>query len=175
MASRRSERGRSTAQPPPTTSTHSVSSSSASSNRADRVTRSNNKTNSSNKSSTPNSLSSEELDDQTGSGEPPQTRLRNRGQDNDDHEPKIPQETEEGDEDGVVRCVCGFMDFPGPPQEGMVIMEGDEAVEFIQCDECQAWQHGACVCLLSQDEAPENYYCEECKPELHELLENSHG
>jgi hypothetical protein len=46
---------------------------------------------------------------------------------------------------------------------------------FIQCDDCQVWQHGGCVSIMEESAVPDNYYCEECKPDLHELLRSING
>lgn len=48
---------------------------------------------------------------------------------------------------GVIRCVCGFDDDDG---------------FTIQCEKCNAWQHGQCVDIYSEQEVPETYYCNRC-------------
>lgn len=48
---------------------------------------------------------------------------------------------------GVIRCVCGFDDDDG---------------FTIQCEKCNAWQHGQCVDIYTEQEVPETYYCNRC-------------
>jgi hypothetical protein len=104
------------------------------------------------KSASPRSLSSEEPQ-----AEPPLTRRRTREQDLDENEdadsPKI-EETMEDDEDEaeVTRCVCTYLEYPGPPSiptkskdgQAASLMNSDVQNDadglFIQCDTCKLSQ-----------------------------------
>ncbi|KAJ3327540.1 hypothetical protein HDU76_011578 [Blyttiomyces sp. JEL0837] len=55
-------------------------------------------------------------------------------------------EEAEGEDEGVIRCICGFDDDDG---------------FTIQCDQCQVWQHYACLGLSA---VPDQYLCEQCNP-----------
>jgi hypothetical protein len=61
-----------------------------------------------------------------------------------------------------IRCVCGAR------EEGT----NDNEI-WIQCDECQNWQHNTCMGISTfVDEMPESYLCQDCNPDAHqELLE----
>lgn len=62
------------------------------------------------------------------------------------------------EEEGETRCVCGEIEPP------------DDSGLYIQCEQCSAWQHGACVGIADgEDSHVEKYWCEQCKPELHHL------
>ncbi|TVY65539.1 putative histone deacetylase complex subunit cti6 [Lachnellula suecica] len=85
------------------------------------------------------------------------------------------------DNDDSVRCICGFEDYPGPPelddeenthgfQDGV-----DEAIMFLQCDRCSAWQHGKCVSIMNESQSPDEYFCEECRPDLHKFFTDKNG
>jgi hypothetical protein len=69
-------------------------------------------------------------------------------------------ENEEGDEEALIRCVCGDQrDIRGR--------------KMICCDKCEAWQHNRCLNLPEGDDYWDNksYYCEQCHPQDHvELL-----
>jgi hypothetical protein len=66
------------------------------------------------------------------------------------------KEEEEGDEDDVIRCVCGDDN------------EADKRA-FVSCDACSVWQHNICMGVPEdEDEVGEHYFCEECRPEEHE-------
>lgn len=99
---------------------------------------------------------------------------------------------EGGEDDGVVRCLCGLEDYPGPPiydedtKEG--IKEGieepfitvadvteDLAGFFVQCDVCKVWQHGGCVGIQSEEQSPDEYFCEKCRKELHKIFTAPNG
>lgn len=99
----------------------------------------------------------------------------------------------------VTRCICGNAEYPGPPsfaQDGgrphgtkagvkeetapKVLAGSDGLLDdtgnfFIQCDNCQVWQHGGCVGLLDESMSPDEYFCEECKPEYHKIHRTSTG
>ncbi|CAN6607152.1 hypothetical protein TRVA0_003S02520 [Trichomonascus vanleenenianus] len=51
------------------------------------------------------------------------------------------------EDDGVIRCVCGFDDDDG---------------FTIQCEKCYVWQHAQCV-NITTDAVPDIYYCEQCE------------
>ncbi|KAJ3412548.1 hypothetical protein HDV05_000582 [Chytridiales sp. JEL 0842] len=54
------------------------------------------------------------------------------------------------DDEGVIRCICGF--------------EEDDGFT-IQCDQCNVWQHVACLGLSPDpDLLPDQYLCEQCNP-----------
>jgi hypothetical protein len=44
---------------------------------------------------------------------------------------------------------------------------------MVQCETCNAWQHGLCMGYYSEaDLPPGDYHCERCRPDLHtEILE----
>jgi hypothetical protein len=66
------------------------------------------------------------------------------------------KEEEEGDEEDVIRCVCGDDN------------EADKRA-FVSCDACSVWQHNICMGVPEdEDEVGEHYFCEECRPEEHE-------
>lgn len=181
-------------QPPPSAPSHANSASSNSSNRAERSTRSHNKASSPpQKSATPQSLSSEETNDQAraATSEPPQLRRSKRTHDIDeDGDARVDDIAEDDvvEEEEVTRCICGNLEYPGPPLDPTSSRGGntglgtnpddqpdDRGGLFIQCDNCQVWQHGGCVSIMEDESVPDNYYCEECKPELHELLKTING
>ncbi len=119
-------------------------------------------------------------------------RRSKRTHDNDDDDAKI-EDADADEVDGEIvedeettRCICGYPDYPGPPVDHTLPKRSqppstaDDAGDdrgglFIQCDDCQVWQHGGCVSLMEEAEVPDNYYCEECKPDLHELLKSPNG
>jgi hypothetical protein len=100
---------------------------------------------------------------------------------------------EAGDEDEAVRCICGFDEYPGPPQldeedSKHGIKEGieeplitpadfteDLAGFFLQCDMCKVWQHGGCVGIMNEDTSPEEYFCETCRNDLHRIFTAPNG
>jgi hypothetical protein len=172
---------------------HSNSVSSNSSNRAERSTRSHNKASSPQKSSTPQSLTSEDISEEArgATSEPPQLRRSKRTLDNDeDGDTKIEGVVEDEiiEDEETTRCICGHQEYPGRPNDPTarrIAKDGHGASQeeqqddtgglFIQCDDCQVWQHGGCVSIMEESAVPDNYYCEECKPELHELLKSTNG
>ncbi|KZF23056.1 hypothetical protein L228DRAFT_142378 [Xylona heveae TC161] len=198
MSPRRSSRARTTQ---PATGRHQTNSSasSTSSTRVERNTRSYNKNNSPQKSTPPHSRSSEEIDSLAGLGEAPQTRRRRRdhgdAQEDDNmvrrNERSIEEEEEEEEEE-VTRCICGQLEYPGPPvsiRELNLKAEGDHGVSalppeglpedagglFIQCDICKVWQHGGCVGIMDEAMSPEEYFCEQCRRDLHKIVTGSNG
>ena len=121
-------------------------------------------------------------------------RRSKRTHDNDDEDvdsAKVEDVDAEVDEiiedEETTRCICGYLEYPGPPVDHTLPKRSqppstaaDDAADdrgglFIQCDDCQVWQHGGCVSLMEEAEVPDNYYCEECKPDLHELLKSPNG
>ncbi|KAJ2897544.1 putative histone deacetylase complex subunit cti6 [Zalerion maritima] len=172
---------------------HNSSSASSTSGRSERNTRSFNKTGSPQKS-TSASLSSEPPDDVVDN--PPTTRRRKRILDSDrdtaskadSYEMAIDDDIQEDDE--VVRCICGFEEYPGPPpfdhdtKHGRDVdsepisaseMTEDLAGFYLQCDTCNVWQHGACFGITDDASAPKEYFCELCRPGLHKIYSASNG
>lgn len=199
---RRSSRAARASQPLQSTSQHS-SASSNSSGRADRATRSHNKTESPRKSTPSGSLSSEPPDESTIAitvDDAIQTR-RKRGRAEEREKSTKAQSVqvemsngadEVGEDDEAVRCICGFDEYPGPPQldednkngikegiEDPLINPADVTEDlagfFLQCDTCKVWQHGGCVGIMNEDTSPEEYYCEECRKDLHRIFTASNG
>ncbi|KAF2015603.1 hypothetical protein BU24DRAFT_461841 [Aaosphaeria arxii CBS 175.79] len=193
MSPRRSSRARITQPPSIVPAAPSTSSSSVSSARTDRATRSIQKQSSPHKSSTPHSLSSEEGDEPLNGTEvePPLTRRRTRGQDNEeDGSMKNDYELDEeiAEEEEITRCVCGQQEYPGPPSDAgkskdaqssaiadSDVQNDDAGGLFIQCDICKVWQHGGCVGIMDEATSPEEYFCEECRKDLHKLMTSSKG
>jgi hypothetical protein len=65
---------------------------------------------------------------------------------------------EEDDEDNICRCICGDNDFTAKRP-------------WIQCTDCDAWQHNECMHVsVFDDELEDHYWCEKCAPELHIAL-----
>ncbi|KII92439.1 hypothetical protein PLICRDRAFT_471509 [Plicaturopsis crispa FD-325 SS-3] len=64
------------------------------------------------------------------------------------------------DEQGITRCVCGSTE------------DDPDAGEFmVQCESCNAWQHGLCMGYEAEDQLPDDdYHCEQCRPDLHQEL-----
>jgi hypothetical protein len=52
------------------------------------------------------------------------------------------------DDEGIIRCICGYNDDDG---------------FTIQCEKCMVWQHAACV-GIRKDNVPDEYFCEDCDP-----------
>jgi len=66
------------------------------------------------------------------------------------------KEEEEGDEEDVIRCVCGDE-------------RDNDNRAFVACDACSVWQHNICMGVPEdEDEVGEHYFCEECRPQEHE-------
>lgn len=99
---------------------------------------------------------------------------------------------EAGEDDEAVRCICGFDEYPGPPQleedSKNGIKEGiedptvtaadvteDLAGFFLQCDVCKVWQHGGCVGIMNEDSSPDEYFCEDCRKDLHKIYTTPNG
>ncbi|KAL7423378.1 SET domain-containing protein 3 [Cryptotrichosporon argae] len=54
-----------------------------------------------------------------------------------------------GEDNGIIRCICGITEDDG---------------FTIQCEGCNAWEHGQCFGHLDEASAPDNYFCELCDP-----------
>lgn len=199
--SRRSSRAARASQP--LQSSHHSSASSNSSGRADRATRSHQKTESPRKSTPTGSLSSEPVEDTITTAtveDTIQTRRKRGRADEREKSAKLQAlqvETtngveEVGEDDEAVRCICGFDEYPGPPQldednkdgirEGIeepIITVADVTEDligfFLQCDKCKVWQHGGCVGIMNEEQSPEEYFCEQCHPDLHRLFTAPNG
>jgi hypothetical protein len=66
----------------------------------------------------------------------------------------------EGDEEEIIRCICGEYEE-----------EEDVERDMICCDQCSAWQHNDCMGLtFPKGQEPDQYYCEQCRPENHKVL-----
>ncbi|KAB8295857.1 hypothetical protein EYC80_008678 [Monilinia laxa] len=197
---RRSSRAARGSQPAQSNSHHS-SASSNSSGRAERSTRSNNKAETPRKSTPSASLSSDSPDD-TATAEDSSSTRRKRGRaDTGDKALKGQSVDEEaligadegGDDDEAVRCICGYDEYPGPPQlededsknntkDGVdepIITAADFTEDlagfFLQCDICKVWQHGGCVGIMNEDTSPDEYFCEQCRKELHRIRTAPNG
>lgn len=97
------------------------------------------------------------------------------------------------EDDEAVRCICGFDEYPGPPQlneednkhgirEGIeepIITAADVTEDlagfFLQCDVCKVWQHGGCVGIMNEEQSPDEYFCEECRKDLHRIYTAPNG
>lgn len=202
MSPRRSSRARTT-QPPPNAPQHTTSSNSSNSlPRTERSARSHQKLQSPQSSSTQRS---ESLDNPefVSRGEGPTTRRSRRN----DTEPEDASKTngdeieyENGDGEEVTRCICGNLEYSGPPSfiresvhrggtktivkdehlpngsaSGQEALTDDSGNFFIQCDHCQVWQHGGCVGLIDEAMSPDEYFCEGCRPELHKIRKSPNG
>lgn len=191
---RRSSRVRQT-HPTPSASSHSLSSSSVASSHGERNIRPFKKQQSPQKSATPPSSDGDSAAVKLQLAEPPQTRRRKRGQkpDNEtDGRETVEVEDELIEEEEVTRCVCGQLEYPGPPVEagesqkakdggpqasggGSGSHADDGGSLFIQCDICKVWQHGGCVGIMNEATSPEEYFCEQCRKDLHQLKLGSRG
>lgn len=97
-----------------------------------------------------------------------------------------------GEDDEVVRCICGLDDYPGlPKSEGEINLEVHKLIEgplnsvldvaedvagfFLQCDVCKVWQHGGCVGIENEGSSPEEYFCERCRKDLHKIFTATNG
>lgn len=196
---RRSSRANRASQPQSTS--HHSSASSNSSGRAERATRSNNKTDSPRKSTHSGSLSSEPPEEVADTVEDAMQTRRKRGRGEENSRASKAQSApveesngveEVGEDDEAVRCICGFDEYPGPPQleedNKNGIREGiedpvtsvadateDLAGFFLQCDVCKVWQHGGCVGIMNEDTSPEEYFCEQCRQDLHKIFTAPNG
>ncbi|TXT13424.1 hypothetical protein VHUM_00791 [Vanrija humicola] len=54
-----------------------------------------------------------------------------------------------GEDNGIIRCICGFTEDDG---------------FTIQCEGCNAWEHGLCFGYRDESSVPETYFCELCEP-----------
>ncbi|KAJ6095886.1 hypothetical protein N7486_006632 [Penicillium sp. IBT 16267x] len=71
-----------------------------------------------------------------------------------------PGPSEDGDEEEIIRCICGEYEE-----------EEDVERDMICCDQCSAWQHNDCMGLVfAKGAEPDQYYCEQCRPENHKVL-----
>ena len=201
MSFRRSSRARTT-QPAPSAPQHTPSSTSSNSlPRAERSTRSHQKLQSPITSSTQRSDS---LDNGEASSRDTLATRRSRRNDA-DTDGLVKDKGEEEDLDDpegeeVTRCICGHPEYPGPPRpsrdnalrgvpkpavkvenapNGSIadpdLFSDDTGNFFIQCDNCQVWQHGGCVGLVDEAQTPDEYFCEQCRPSLHKLIRGSNG
>ncbi|PQE33652.1 hypothetical protein CJF32_00008629 [Rutstroemia sp. NJR-2017a WRK4] len=195
--SSRAARGNQTSQ----SNSHHSSASSNTSSRAERSTRSNNKAESPRKSTPSASLSSDSPDDATTTEDSSSTR-RKRGRADEREKASKTQSLEEdvitgadegGDDDEAVRCICGYDEYPGPPQlpeddnknntkdeiEESIITAADVTEDlagfFLQCDICKVWQHGGCVGIVNEDTSPDEYFCEQCRKDLHRIRTAQNG
>ena len=205
MSPRRSSRARPAL--PSNSASHTRSStSSMSSARADRQTRSHTKATSPPKVSTPRSRSSEENREPPASGRSDQLqtrrqkRVRHQKDDELERHPSRSMEREAVDEEDegedVTRCVCGQLEYPGPPfpviahprsgskdgsnphspLETLDAPVDDFGSFFIQCDTCKVWQHGGCVGIAEGSmSADSEYFCELCRQDLHQIVLGSKG
>ena len=160
------------------------SSSSISSGRLDRNGRSDPKVPSPRGSIAAKSRSSEESGD---AGEPPLRRTRSSNDEVKDDVSKINDENEEeNEEEEETRCICGQLEYPGLPivnkeasKDGSQIdsdpVSEDTTGWFIQCDNCQVWQHGGCIGIFDETQNPDKYFCEECHPEFHRISKDVNG
>ena len=68
---------------------------------------------------------------------------------------KVPRtiqiDSEEEDDDGETRCVCGSVSDKGL---------------MVQCDKCEIWQHGVCVGFKAEDQVPDQWFCTRCETKL---------
>lgn len=187
MSPRRSSRARTT-QPPSGSVPTANSTSSTSTSRSNTAANLRNRS-SPQKSSTPHSLSSEEIEEppHNSQAEPPLTRRRTREQDNDEDESAKLEDELSGveEEDEVTRCLCGQLEYPGPPSDTGKGKDGsltdpeaqsdDAGGLFIQCDICKVWQHGGCVGIMDEAASPDEYFCEECRKDLHKVMISPKG
>lgn len=54
-----------------------------------------------------------------------------------------------GEDNAVIRCICGFTEDDG---------------FTIQCEGCNAWEHGLCFGYQDEASVPDTYFCELCMP-----------
>ncbi|KAL6718861.1 Histone deacetylase complex subunit [Lecanora helva] len=118
-----------------------------------------------------------------------QTRRTRRSQDIVKDETVNPDDKEEGvDGDGDVRCICGNVDYPGLVESNSDLIKSgskndlasaaaseDGTGWFIQCDDCQVWQHGRCVGIMDEATNPDGYFCEQCRKDLHKVATTANG
>lgn len=181
------------------------SSSSTTSGRAERHTRSHTKTSNPQKTVTPRSRGSDELSaarPEQAQGRRPK-RKRGGGEDvaadpapelavaavNAEAEEEAHDDESDEDDEEVTRCVCGQLEYPGPPfpvstqhdrglQDDPIprspVDSADPPPEepgslFIQCDTCKVWQHGGCVGIMDVSMSPDEYFCEQCRRDFHSI------
>ncbi|KAI0172618.1 hypothetical protein GGR52DRAFT_415622 [Hypoxylon sp. FL1284] len=194
---RRSSRARTTQ-----SQSHNSSSASSTSGRPERSTRAFTKTGSPQKSTGSGSLSSEPPEDSvtTANDDTILRRRSTRGKDDErDKLAKIellgmaPTSEEIQEDDEAVRCICGHDEYPGPPpfdeeakhnlkdtigHERIFAIEvtDDMAGFYVQCENCNTWQHGACVGFAEESNLDDvQYFCEKCRKDLHKIYIASNG
>lgn len=79
------------------------------------------------------------------------------------------EDMEEDEVEEVTRCICGNPELQLAPDNPD--FDDVDTGFFIQCEQCQVWQHGYCVGIKDEVDAPDKYWCELCKPELHTLVD----
>ncbi|KAF1981565.1 hypothetical protein K402DRAFT_233621 [Aulographum hederae CBS 113979] len=74
-------------------------------------------------------------------------------------EPEPEDEDEEGEDDSIVRCICGAT-------------KDDGGRMMICCEQCEAWQHNECMGVTTNEDELESvtFYCEQCRPEQYQDL-----
>lgn len=94
------------------------------------------------------------------------------GDDDDNNNDNDDEEDDEGAAE-VTRCICGHAELQ-TAHLGKRAAQIDPGL-FIQCDDCQVWQHGYCVGFYAEEDVPDVYYCERCRPELHVVVVRPSG
>ena len=189
MSPRRSSRASRSIQPAPSDSRQSnpSSSSSMASGRASRSAGPDQKSSSQRSSVAAHSQSSEDPD----SAPKPQARRTRSSLEevNNEMSAEIQEDMDKPvEEDEVTRCICGKQEFPGRPVSNLDSTRGGTKGSsdlgaapkeltgwFIQCDDCEVWQHGCCVGLFDEANAPEKYYCDSCRGHLHKITVAANG
>ena len=110
---------------------------------------------------------------------PPSPRKRRNSMQSHNHSPPPPHPSPPPDDDDddddndnsgeITRCVCGSQEYPFPDADI------EDTGFMICCEQCNVWQHGPCVGVMSEKEAPDVYFCEVCRPGLHELGARNQG
>ena len=99
-------------------------------------------------------------------------------------EESLVQDDYAGYDTDVTRCVCGQLEYPGPPLEGGPapqlndvddVQNADGGGLYIQCDLCKVWQHGGCIGFMDAAATPDEYFCERCRDDLHHVKTNTAG
>lgn len=68
----------------------------------------------------------------------------------------------------VTRCLCGNDDLKLDPKDKYYKNEAVLGL-FIQCEKCNAWQHGYCVGIYEDTPELKKYWCEQCRLDLHHV------
>uniref|UniRef100_A0A060T3I3 ARAD1C40546p n=1 Tax=Blastobotrys adeninivorans TaxID=409370 RepID=A0A060T3I3_BLAAD len=97
-------------------------------------------------------------------------RRSRRRTDEESPDPEVATTPGSDDERGseVTRCICGHQEL-----HPSVLKHAGDSIDpglFIQCEQCEVWQHGYCVGFTSEEDVPDVYYCERCKPECHLIV-----